>query len=111
MARHQVDAKSLAEPMLTLCRWLAQLINSLVPGRSGSNCKCVIFQHVLVVDILNISYKINSLAPGRFQINIRKVIFKLTLVNGGWDISYEIALRWMPQDLTDDKSTLVQVMA
>ena len=53
----------------------------------------------------------NSLAPGRFQFNFRKVIFKLTLVNGGWGISYEIALRWMPQNLTDDKSTLVQVMA
>ena len=26
-------------------------------------------------------------------------------MNGGLDISYEIALRWMPQDLTDDKST------
>ena len=32
-------------------------------------------------------------------------------MNGGWGISYEIALGWMPQDLTDDKSTLVQVMA
>ena len=55
----------------------------------------------------------DSLAPGRFQFDFRKVIFKLTLVNGGWGISYEIALRWMPQewqDLTDDKSTLVQVM-
>ena len=53
----------------------------------------------------------NSLAPGRFHFYIRKVIFKLTLVNGGWGISYEIALRWIPQDLTDDKSTLVPVMA
>ena len=32
-------------------------------------------------------------------------------MNGGWSISYEIALRWMPLDLTDNKSTLVQVMA
>ena len=55
-------------------------------------------------------HQINSLAPGRFQINFRHVIFKLTLVNGGWGIYYEISLRWMP-DLTDDKSTLVQVMA
>ena len=54
---------------------------------------------------------VNSLAPGRFQFNFRQVIFKLILVNGGWGISYEIALRWMPLDLTDDKSTLVQVMA
>ena len=53
----------------------------------------------------------NSLAPGRFQINFRKVIFKLTLVNGGWSISHEIALRRMPLGLTDDKSTLVQVIA
>ena len=28
----------------------------------------------------------------------------------GWGISCKIALRWMPLDLTDDKSTLVQVM-
>ena len=54
---------------------------------------------------------LNSLAPVRFQFNFRKVIFKLTLVNGGWGISYENALRWMPLDLTDDTSTLVQVMA
>ena len=54
---------------------------------------------------------INSLAPGRFQFNFRWVIFKIILVNGGWGISYEIALRWMPLDLTDDKSTLVQVMS
>ena len=32
-------------------------------------------------------------------------------MNGGWGISYEIALIWMPLDLTDEKSTLVQVMA
>ena len=54
---------------------------------------------------------INTLASGRFQSNFRLVIFKQTLVNGGWGISYEIALRWMPLDLIDDKSTLVQVMA
>ena len=29
----------------------------------------------------------------------------------GWGISCKIAPRWMPLDLTDDKSTLVQVMA
>ena len=31
-------------------------------------------------------------------------------MNGSSGISYEIALRWMPLDLTDDKSTLVQVI-
>ena len=32
-------------------------------------------------------------------------------MNGGWGISYENALRWMPLNITDEKSTLVQVMA
>ena len=54
---------------------------------------------------------INSLAPGRFQSNFKLVIFKLILVNGGCGISYEIALRWIPLDLTDVKSTLFQLMA
>ena len=54
---------------------------------------------------------LNSLVPGRFQFNFRQVIFRLNLVNGGWGISSEIAIRWMPLDLTDDKSTLVRVMA
>ena len=38
------------------------------------------------------------------------VISNLILVIGAWDTSCEIALRWMSLDLTDDKSTLVQVM-
>ena len=41
--------------------------------------------------------------------NFREVIFKL--ISDGWGISCKIALRWMPLDLTDDKSTLVRVMA
>ena len=54
---------------------------------------------------------INSLAPWRFQRNFRKVIFQLILVIGGWSISCKIVLKWMPMDLTDGKSTLVQVVA
>ena len=64
---------------------------------------------VLFFQIMRL-FCINSLTPGKLQFNFRKVIFKLTSVNGGWGISYEIALKWMPQDLTDDESTLVQVM-
>ena len=48
---------------------------------------------------------INSLAPGKFVWNFRHIIFKQILVID------EIALTWKLQDLTDDKSTLVQVMA
>ena len=48
---------------------------------------------------------------GRFEQIFRQVIFQLISVTDGWGISCKIALRWMPLDLTDDKSTLVQVMA
>ena len=47
----------------------------------------------------------------RFERNFRQVIFQLISVTDGCGISCKIALRWMPLDLTDDKSTLVQVMA
>ena len=67
------------------------------------------------LDLLMSSYlapgHINSLAPGRFEGNFRWVNFKLIVVIDGWCISCEIAIRWMPLDITDDKSTLVQVMA
>ena len=43
--------------------------------------------------------------------DFNKIIFKLILLADGCDISNEIALRWTSLDLSDDKSTLVQVMA
>ena len=53
----------------------------------------------------------NSLAPGKFEWHFRYLIFQIIWVIDGWGISWEIALRWMSLDLTDDKSTLVLVMA
>ena len=53
----------------------------------------------------------NSLAPGKFKWNFRCLILQIILVIDGWGISCGLALRWMPLELTDDKSTLVQVMA
>ena len=41
----------------------------------------------------------------------RFVIFNVILEVDGQGISYEIILRWMSQDLSDDKSTLIQAMA
>ena len=52
---------------------------------------------------------INSLAPWKFE--WRYVIFKQMLVIDGWGICCEIALISVSLDLTDDQSTLVQVMA
>ena len=60
---------------------------------------------------LAISWGLTHWPPRRFKRNFREVIFKLILVTDGWGVSYKIALRWMPLDLTDDKSTLVQLMA
>ena len=61
-------------------------------------------------DIVTLTH-IYSLAPRRFERNSGEVILKLILVIDGLGISCEIVLTWTPQDLTDDKSTLVQVMA
>ena len=53
----------------------------------------------------------NSSAPGRSECDAKNVIFNLVLLIGIFRPSHDNALRWMPQDLTDHKSTLVQVMA
>ena len=53
----------------------------------------------------------NSLAPGRSRCDSKIEIFNLVLLIGIFRSSHDNALWWMPQDLTDDKSTLVQVMA
>ena len=53
----------------------------------------------------------NSLDPGKFEWNFRSLIFQIISVIDGWGISCEFALRWVSHDLTDDKSTLIQVMA
>ena len=63
---------------------------------------------VIYVDAFSLK---NSFAPGRFWLNFRWVMFKQILVIDGWVFSCEITLRWTSQGLTDDKSTLVQVMA
>ena len=54
---------------------------------------------------------IDSLAPGRYECDYKNVIFNLVLLIGNLRSSHDTALWCMPLDLTDDKSTLVQVMA
>ena len=54
---------------------------------------------------------INSLAPGTSVYDFKKSIFNLVSLTGICRTSYANTLRGMPQDLTDGKSTLVQVMA
>ena len=54
---------------------------------------------------------VNSLAPVGFDYSLKSVNFKLILTINIWSIFCEISIRWLPQSLTDHKSTLVQVMA
>ena len=56
---------------------------------------------------------LNSLSngPGRPGCHFKTAIFNLLLLIGIFTSSKDNAFRWMPWDLTDDKSTLVQVMA
>ena len=56
-------------------------------------------------------YVINSLSPGRLTCHFKTANFNLILLIGIFTSSKDNALRWMPRDLTDDKSTLVQIMA
>ena len=53
----------------------------------------------------------NSLAPGRSESDSKNIIFNLILLIGVFRSSHDNAIWWMPPDLIDDKSTLVQVMA
>ena len=48
------------------------------------------------------------IGPSDIQWNFRKVNFQCILVAA---VSYEIVPRWRSMDITDDKTTLVQVMA
>ena len=55
--------------------------------------------------------RVNSLTLCRCGCNIKLVIFKFMSRIDILSISCDIELSWMPQDLTDDQSILVQVMA
>ena len=54
---------------------------------------------------------INSLASGRPGWQSKTATFNLVSLIGNFTSSKDNALRWMPRDLTNNKSTLVQVMA
>ena len=54
---------------------------------------------------------VNSFTPGKCGFHLKLAIFKLISRRDIFGISCEIVLRQMPQNLTNEKSTLVQVMA
>ena len=54
---------------------------------------------------------LNPLAPGNFEFHSINVIFNLGLLIDIFRSSNDNVLRWFTQNLTEDQSTLVQVMA
>ena len=53
----------------------------------------------------------NSFVPGRCGSNIKNMISKFIIQNSSLGTHYEIVLRKMPENFTDEKSTLVQELA
>ena len=81
---------------------------------------CVISTTIFIVNranqnacwIIAISWWVlNSLAPGRCGNHFRNIIFKLIIQNDNLGTCCKISFRWMLQNLSNAKSTLVQVMA
>ena len=68
------------------------------------------FEFSIIVDLAH-QCLFNSLAPGGFENIFQNVFFKLISWIDTLSNSCETALRSMPQNPSDDKSTLVQVMA
>ena len=54
---------------------------------------------------------VNSLAPRSYDSDFKSEIFKLIIQNNSLGTHCEFALRWMPHNLPNQSSTLIQVMA
>ena len=104
-SHHYMMIMTLFKINLPLPVW--ERINSLDPGRCSGNLKWVIFKLLSRTDTLNICYEIIA---HRWW-DSKNGIFNLVLLIDIFRSSHDNALRWMSQDLTDDQSTLVQVMA
>ena len=90
-------------------RWAQQYINST----STVHQQCVANRLVKICGQYKNTEQVllNSLAPGGFENIFQNVFFKLISWIDTLSNSCETALRSMPQNPSDDKSTLVQVMA
>ena len=54
---------------------------------------------------------LNSLVPGRSGSSFKSIIFKLIIQNNSLGTHCEIYLKWIPQKLNKNITTLVEVMA
>ena len=58
----------------------------------------------------SLQVQFNSLTPGKCVRNLKSIIIKFIIHDRNLGIHGEIALKWMPQNLTNEKSTLLQIM-
>ena len=84
--------------ILTLCH--SRCIKS-IPNGSKQLLSAHDFLHIL-------SPCVNSLAPGRCGCNFKNIIFQLVSWTDTLSATSKIIVRWMPQNSTDEKSTLLQ---
>ena len=103
---------------------LLSLFISFVISDDDDDLGCgAIIQRSTLVDLCREAAKLKAMGvmnqvgvlhwwvPGRCGCYLKLAIFKLLSRIDILGISCDMALRWMPQDLADDKSTLVLVMA
>ena len=64
----------------------------------------------MMVSLCLVYASFNSIALGRWGDNFKSITFKLVIQKSSMVICCDIVLRWMQQNLTNEKSTLIQVM-
>ena len=102
-------------PVVELLTILTHCLQGTAPGRWGWDFKCVNLKHNMEIDIFSIQINIivewkpedpvdgTSAFPWEMWRRFEKVlIFKLIIQQSSLGFHCEIALRWMPQNLTDD---------
>ena len=84
----------------------AWLLVDMLNGVRGTDYDHVRYQAILISWVI-----LNSLAPGKCGSNFKCQVLEQILWIKFMNTSYEIALRQMLQNLTNERSTLAQVMA
>ena len=86
-------------------------------GRISTACAISVLKnyikrnHIFCPKIHSAGHEWTRLSPERSGCDFKNTIFNLVSWSGIFRSSHDNALRWMPRDFTDNKSTLVQVMA
>ena len=88
-----------------------------VEGRISTACAISVLKnyikrnHIFCPKIHSAGHEWTQLSTERSGCDFKNTIFNLLLWSGIFRSSHDNTLRWMPRDFTDNKSTLVQVMA